>query len=174
MKSLVFVVLLCWTVAGGCAPWATYPHEEGTFNLSSARSEPVPSLMTEAIRYTRGHYGKDGEFAINLPRGTPPEVYKWVIRRLGGGHPMADPDEPTYHVAKVMARGTNSKVDVFYPTDTGYAFATISFQWDLMRGYRHVNTRVWLTADQPPPPHYVPHLAGTVQEPVASDAPEER
>jgi hypothetical protein len=150
-------------VLAGCAPFATYPPEQGMVELSGPTIEPIPTLMTESIRYAQSRYGDSAEeFAINLPPQTPPAVYETVIRRLGEGHPQLDADEPAYHVTSVRARGLTAQVDLFYPRADGfYEFVTISFRRDLLRGYEVQNTRFWRTDDQPPEPNYRPQAAET-------------
>ena len=72
-------------VVAGCAPFATYPPVQGMVELSGPTIEPIPTLMTESIRYAQRRYGDGTEaFAINLPPQTPTAVYETVIRRLGG------------------------------------------------------------------------------------------
>ncbi len=84
MKIAVLLAmgLVVWA---GCAPSATYPPIQGMVELSGPMIEPIPTLMTESIRYAQSRYG-DGpeEFAINLPPQTPRALYETVIRRLGG------------------------------------------------------------------------------------------
>jgi len=172
MRSTVAAVLLCLIPVSGCTPLATYPPDVGGLGLSAPSLEPIPTVMAEAIRYAHGRHGSSEEFAINLPAGTPTAVYDRVIMLIGDGHPMQDPQEYTYHVTKVRVRGRNVTVDVFYPRpEGGYQFATISFQGDLIRGFRHERTRTWQTLDEPPGPNYVaaetPDEAG--QQPLASE-----
>ena len=158
--------LVAWA---GCAPFATYPPVQGMVELSGPTIEPIPTLMTESIRYAQSRYGDGAEaFAINLPPQTPPAVYETVIRRLGGGHPQLDAGEPAYHVTSVRARGLTAQVDLFYPRPDGfYEFVTISFRRDLLRGYEVQNTRLWRTDDQPPQPNYRPQGAeATVAAPT--------
>lgn len=145
---------------GGCAAVATYPGEKGTVDLSAPANEPIPTLMAVAIQYTYARYGDEDDFAINLPPGTKSALYDKVIRKVGAGHPMQDPDEPAYHITKVMARGLDGKVDIFYPLPDGtYEYATLTFHRDPLQGYLHERTRVWRTGDQPPPPGYIAPLA---------------
>ncbi len=143
-------------VVTACAPFATYPPVDGAVQLSGPTIEPIPTLMTESIRYAQDRYG-DGaqEFAINLPPQTPAALYETVIRRLGAGHPQLDVDEPAYHVTSVRARGLTAEVDLFYPrTDGFYDFVTISFRRDVLGEYAVRSTRLWRTDDRPPEPNY--------------------
>lgn len=173
MRSARRIVLAVALLAGGCAPWATYPPDEGALDLSGPRTEPVPTLMVTSIQFLHSRHSLGDEFAVNLPPGTPPQVYEWVLSRVGGGHPMEDPDEPAYHVAKIRVRGLKAQVDVFYPVDPvdggGYRFATISFHGDIVKGYTHEGTRVWHTGDQPPAPSYVRAAGPQGQGPLARD-----
>ena len=165
--ALIGIASVLLGLQGGCAAWATYPPIDETADWSGPARQPVPTLMADAIRVTRERKGGPTDFAINLPPGTPPAVYDQVIKRLGAGHPMKDLDEPAYHVTKVMSRGFNAKVDLFYPTPKGdYTFATISLERGPHGSYRHVYTRRWQTGDQPPPPAYrsAPRVASGEQE----------
>ena len=103
IASLVVVMLL---TAGGCAPWATYPPDEGGMDLSGPRTEPVPTLMVESLMVMKDQADVGTEYAVNLPPGTPAQVYDWVLGRVGSGHPMLDPSELTFHVTKVRPTAT--------------------------------------------------------------------
>ena len=160
--SVVVVV-----VVTACAPLATFPPVDGSVQLSSPTTEPIPTLMAEAIRYAQNRYGDQaGTFAINLPPHTPTAVYETVIARLGRCHPQFDADEPAYHVTSVRARGLRAEVDLFYPRADGfYDFVTISFRRDVLSGYEVLSTRLWRTADQPPGPNYQRPAEATVAVP---------
>jgi hypothetical protein len=152
--------------ATACSPAITYPPEQGVMTSSTAATEPVPTLMAEAIEFAYDRWGDGGEFAINLPPGTAPEVYDKVIQRLGGGRPMQDPDEPAYHVTRVSSQGFEATVDLFYPKPDGaHQFVTMTFHREMVGGWQHQHTRAWQTGDQPPPPAYAEALAGTSPEP---------
>ncbi len=140
---------------GACTPLATYPASTGPVNPQAVVNEPIPTLIVETIDYAHTLHGQGSDFAINLPAGTSPRLYERVIARLGGGHPMLDPDEPAYHVTEVRSKGLMGSVDLFFPMDDGsYAFVTITFRRDLIHGYVHESTRWWDTGDQPPGPGY--------------------
>ncbi len=141
---------------GSCAPVVTYPPDNGAADLSTpAAHEPIPTLMSVSIRYAYARYGNEDDFAINLPPGTTASIYEKVIQKVGAGHPMQDPDESAYHITKVMVRGLDGKVDMFYPREDGtYQFVTFTFKRNPFQGYVHESTRVWKTGDQPPPPNY--------------------
>jgi hypothetical protein len=144
-----------------CAPAITYPPEEGVLTSNAVPAEPVPLLMAKAIELTHTRHGQGDDFAVNLPPGTPPDIYDRVIRRIGAGHPMRDPDEPAYHVTRVASQGFEATVDLFYPKPDGtYGFATLSFHREVVGGWRHEHTRVWQTGDQPPPPSYTEVVTG--------------
>ncbi len=148
----MFVLVLALSA---CAPVATFPREQGTINPSARLNEPIPTLMAESIKYAWSRYGNEEEIAINLPPGTPPAVYDKVIRRIGAGRPMEIPDEPAYHVTRVLARGLEGHVDLFYPTEAGgYEMVTLTFRRDVLGSYRHEHTRVWRIGEEPPGPNY--------------------
>jgi hypothetical protein len=152
-------------LATACSPAITYPPEEGVVSSRAAPGEPVPTLMADAIEYAHDQWGEGENFAINLPAGTPPWVYKKVIKRIGAGHPMEDPDEPAYHVTRVSSQGNTGMVDLFYPKPDGdYGYVTLTFRLQPIGGYRHMTTRTWHTGDEPPPPNYPDVVAGASPE----------
>lgn len=155
MRRAACVALIGSMALGGCVAVATYPPDDGAGSMSGPKTEPIPTLMAEAISYVNHRSRGSGDFAINLPPGTPASVYDTVIRRIGGGHPMEDPDDDrAYHVTKVRLRGRHALVDIFYPDGDGHRFATVSLEGDLLAGFSATNLRVWHIAAQPPPPYY--------------------
>ncbi len=173
MRSARMCLIAALVPLAGCAPFATYPPDEGAL-LRSIPREPVPGLMAEAIRYTHENYGgaSGDDFAVNLPQGTPDRVYDRVLERLGSAHAMDDPGESAYHVTKVRVRGMKATVDVFYPTADGtYQLATLQFVKPTpFEDYEHRSTRLWHTGDQPPPPRHVMREAPVpYQVPLASE-----
>jgi hypothetical protein len=160
--STTVLLALSGLLATACAPAITYPLEEGVMTSRSAANEPVPTLMAKSIEYAHTEWGEEGDLAINLPPGTPPAVYNKVIKRLGAGHPMQDPDEPAYHVTRVSSQGHEALIDLFYPKPDGtYGYVTLTFRLQLIGGYQHHTTRTWHTGDQPPPPAYPETVVGT-------------
>lgn len=161
MRKLILSVLTGFA-ASGCAPFATYPPDEGSMIDARGDTEPVPALMAEAIRYAHEQdhsvASAGGDFAYNLPPGTNGRTYAVVKERLRGiGHPQTSLQEQAYHVTKVRVRGRRAMVDVFYPkTDGGYQFETVTFLGDLWVGYKVESSRLWQTDDQPPAPSWMP------------------
>ncbi len=175
MRTALFSVL-AGLAACGCAPFATYPPDEGSLTESRSDLEPVPTVMAKAINHAHQENGGSGDnFAYNLPPGTRPDVYALVEERLGGaGHPQASVDELAYHVSKVRIRGRWAMVDVFYPkADGSYQFATVTLLGDVWVGYHVENTRLWETGDEPPSPSYAPKQPGDheqIQRVLATDS----
>lgn len=155
--AMLVAICVLGVYLGGCTPMATYPPIEGSFELSGPSTEPIPALMVASIRYVHDKFGGEGgDYAINLPAGTPAKVYDLVIKRLDAGRPMQDPAEPAYHVTAVRVRGWSAEVDIFHPRRDGfYEFVTLSMQRDILPMYKVTNTRMWRTGDVPPGPNYV-------------------
>jgi hypothetical protein len=121
--------------------------------------------MAEALEYAYGQWGNEGDLAINLPPGTPPGTYDKIIKRMGNGHPMRDPDELAFHVTRVSSQGVEAQIDLFYPKPNGaYQFVTMTFHREMVGGWKHRQTRTWQTGDRPPPPSYPEAVAGTSPE----------
>ncbi len=164
MKRALSAGLLCSILLSACAVVVTYP-PESQVELGGPRTEPIPTLMTEAIRVAHANYGEgETDFAINLPPGTPMEVYNDIIARLGTAHRMRDVNEPAYHVTRVQVRGLEAKIDLFYPLTGGeYQLATLSFRRKIGR-FKHEGTRIWRTGEQPPLASYTPPLSAEPDE----------
>ncbi len=138
-----------------CSLVATFPSDTRALDRDSVASEPVPTLIAEAVNYASAMYDSDGDPAINLPAGTSMVLYARVIDRLGDGHPQLDPDEPAFSIVKVRARGSDGEVDLFIPNiDGSHSFATLTFHRDFAK-YTHVRTKWWDTGELPPPVNYV-------------------
>ena len=93
-----------------CSLVATFPSDTRVLDRDSVASEPIPTLIVEAVNYACAMYDPDGDPAINLPAGTGMALYAKVIDRLGDGHPQLDPDEPAFSIVKVRARGSDGEV----------------------------------------------------------------
>jgi hypothetical protein len=167
---------LAATTFTACSPVATFPSDTRALTSNSVPSEPVPTLIAEAVNYACSMYDPDGDPSINLPAGTSILLYRKVIDRLGDGHPKFDPNEPSFSIVKVRARGIDAEVDMFIPNiDGSHSFATLTFRREF-RKYAHIRTKWWDTGEQLPPVNYVviewheadqvPDVDGPVEQPV--------
>ena len=170
LKSTGAVIcLISLIAAGGCASYATYPPVEMTGKLANPSYEPLPTLMTEAIRFAHDHYGAgEDDFAINLPVGVPHEIYSRVIRKLGMGHPLTDPGEQAYHVLELRIRGMEAEVDLVYPRSNSiYELVTITFSRRLVEGWVVLSSRLWRIRVDVPPSNYIPPEPTSLPEPAS-------
>jgi hypothetical protein len=169
MSALAAVSLL-----GACSPWQTYPNVESSLSIGSAKTEPVPSLMAESIRHSHDKWGNrtysQTEPVINLPEGTPAEVYVTVTEKLGGGQPMMSPGQPAYHVTQVRVRALDAEVDLMYPAGDGLMReATLYFEKDVWSKFRVTGVRPWrVPVRETPPPHYTPEPVESAPAPDAA------
>lgn len=151
----------------GCVSWSSYPPLKMTDRMINPSNEPMPTLMTGAIRFAYFHYGSGEEdFAINLPEGVSHEIYTRVIRKLEIGHPMTDPNETAYHVLEIRIRGVEAEVDLLYPRSGSiYEMVTISFRRRLIEGWRVFTSRLWRVHVDRPQPNYVPPAPNVLPNP---------
>ena len=170
---VIFACLLAAaSLLSACSPWQTYPKVEGSLSIGSAKTEPVPTLMAEAIRHSHDKWGNrtysPTEPAINLPEGTPAEVYVVVTEKLGGGQPMMSTGQLAYHITEVRVRALDAEVDLMYPTADGMMReATLSFQKDIWSKFRVTAVRPWrVPVRTTPPPHYQPEAIETEAAPA--------
>lgn len=157
--TIAGILLLMSSLAQiGCKAGSTYPSPNMTGTLIDPTMEPLPTLMAKAIRFAHIRYGEGSEdFAINLPEGTPHEVYSRVIRKLGGGHPQTDPAEPAYHILEIRSKRLEAEVDIIYPREGSiYELVTISLSRRLVEGWVVLSSRLWRTQVRHPGPNYVP------------------
>ncbi|HRQ76766.1 MAG TPA: hypothetical protein PK098_12700 [Phycisphaerales bacterium] len=157
---LVMILGLLTPLVGGCAPWVTYPQIEGAGHFGSASFEPVPSIITEAIRYTNERSAKLDPLVFNLPQGSRVEDYDRILLRLGapsGVHPMREAGERAIHVTQIRVRAADAEVDVVYPRTGGlYETATLSMRQRLFGRFEVQRMRVWRVTVHPPLPTYPP------------------
>lgn len=154
-------------VIPGCVTWSSYPPLKMTDRIANPSNEPMPTLMTRAIRFAYFHYGSGEEdFAINLPEGVPSEIYTRVIRKLEIGHPMTDPNETAYHVLEIRIRGVEAEVDLLYPRQGSiYEMVTLSFRRRLVEGWTVLTSRLRRVHVDRPQPNYVPPAPNVLPNP---------
>lgn len=152
----VGLVLLVVCLLDGCAPWVTYPPIEGAAQVGHARLEPVPSIITESIKFSNERFAKmEGEIVFNLPEGSPPKLYQDVARRLGSARPMSAGDDRAIHVIEVRVRARNAEADVVYARADGHhEMVTLKLHQRLMHHYDVQHSRLWRIHVDPPPAHY--------------------
>ena len=120
----------------GCVGWNVYPAMEGEHGFSNPNSDPMPTIMTEALKWVVVRYppneraewtggapvvneeAADGPFAVNLPKGLNRAVYTKIAENVGhGAVAMAPGNEglPTYHISRLWVRGDEARVDLVRP-----------------------------------------------------------
>jgi hypothetical protein len=167
-------ILILAALLGACTPRITVPAPQGSVSMGSIATEPVPTVMAKSIQFSNEWYGTDAPPVINLPRGTPPEVYGAVIRRLGEGVPMTDPSQRAFHIESVRISGTTAEVDMIHPGTIGeYQSVTIYLDDALFRGWQVNNSRPWRFRVTPPAPHYVARPPKTEPAPPPAGTPSE-
>ena len=142
----------------GCGVNVTYPPVEGTPTfVGTPVTEPVPTLMTEAVRYVRARHGRDwnNDFAVNLPLRTKKWVYDRVIDNAGGGRIMTSVDDyPVIQISSVRVRGLSAEVDVTYPRFDTWEFATLTMERDIADRFRVTRDKIWRLRVKAPVPHF--------------------
>lgn len=164
---------LCIAVfLGACTPRITVPSPQGTVSMGTIATEPVPTVMAKSIQFANEWYGTDQQPVINLPRGTPPEVYAVVIRRMGEGVPMTDASQKAFHIEAVRISGTTAEVDMIHPGTIGeYQSVTIYLDDAMFRGWQVNNSRPWRFRVTPPQPNYVAPQPKTTPQPAPQESP---
>jgi hypothetical protein len=117
----------------GCVGYNSYPKEQGVRGFNNPNSDPIPPIMTEAVRWAITRYPavtpaewspplgvppEGSKFAVNLPVGVNRLVYLRVVDRIGfGAVPMEPGNErlPTYHISRIWVSGDEAKVDIVRP-----------------------------------------------------------
>jgi hypothetical protein len=143
----------------GCSPWATYPPVEvGPATMVTRPTfEPVPTVMSLAIKYARKEYAPGQDLALNLPAGADWQTYEKVFERLdGGGRPMLQAGEAAIHIVEVRARAFEAEVDLIYPRTGGPNQPATLFMHRGFNDWEVTKTRLWQIRDVlAPAPAYV-------------------
>jgi len=165
----LFIVLLL----GGCAPWVTYPPIEGAAQIGHPRLEPVPSIITESIRFANDRFAKmEGEIVFNLPPGSPAPLYQDVARRLGNARPMKADDERAIHVTEVRVRARDAEADVVYPRPVGHhEIGTLKLRQTVLHHFKVEQSRLWRIHVDPPAPNFPESIEHDDDHDRADDAP---
>ncbi len=173
-RAILLICLLAVVacMAAGCAPMRTYPPVEGAQEFPWPGAEPIPTMSRRAIRHERLRTNDDGPYYVNLPPGTPPEVYEKLFDLLRDTEPMMQEDDPTYHIVQVRARGLQGEVDLVYSApDVQPRFVTLTMRRDAM-DWRVTNRRVWRINVDVPAPNYGREIEEPPPPPQAPEAPE--
>ncbi len=145
----------------GCGVNVTYPPVRGTPSfVGTPVTEPVPTLMSEAVVWVRARHGAGwDDIAVNLPPRTKKWVYDRVIEKAGFGRIMTSADDrPVISVSEVRVRGLSAEVDVIYPRFDTWEFATLTLERDVVDRFRVVRSKIWRLRIKPPTPNFDPAL----------------
>lgn len=146
--------------AGGCvgsAQWPPLKNEEA--GLNQINSLAGRAVVGEALSFAvirqppvanapRGEI-YEGPVAVSLPPGVTLASYGVIVRRVG---PNAEPatlenrDRPTYHVSRVIIRGTTAEVDVLFPSPSFGTDAEGNARYQGMTIFLAGGTRPWRVA----------------------------
>jgi len=174
----------------GCAGYNTWPPQEGVRGLSDPNARPNDQVMLASLQYVTDRYPPDTErYAINLPEGLNPRLYKWIVDRAGeGAEPLTveNQDLPIYHLKQIKVRGREAEVMLLRPvTEAGtgpegemaYQPITVSLRGGL-DGWRIVHRREWIVGlEEPPPLNFWTGVDGTAiaateTDPAEAESPE--
>jgi len=92
--------------------------ESGTVSVSNPNARTPSEVVREALRYVVGRYPAGGRFAVNLIKGTQPNMADFIMRELPAGAELVSEDNtdlPTYHVGVTRIRMGAAKVDIIRP-----------------------------------------------------------
>lgn len=169
------ILLLTTLVVIGCAPWVTYPPIEGAAQVGHPRLEPVPSIITESIKFSNDRFAKmEGEIVFNLPAGAPAALFEDVARRLGNARPMTADDDHAIHITEVRVRAREAEADAVYPRPDGHhEMVTLKLHQRFLHYYKVQHSRLWRIHVEPPGAQY-PAVAAESEDswepPVERDA----
>lgn len=168
MHGLAGIGLLCGMMLTGCVGYNTWPPQEGVSGLSAPNVRPNDQVILASLQYVVERYPADSdEYAVNLPEGISPSLYRWIVDRVGeGAQPLTRENEhlPIYHVKQIKVRGREAEVLVLRPvTEAGlgpdgepaYQPITVSLSGRIASGWRIVNRREWIVGlEETPEPYY--------------------
>ena len=78
-----------------CSLVATFPSDTRVLDRDSVASEPIPTLIVEAVNYACPMYDPHVHPAINLPAGTAMAPHPKLLHRPADDHPPLAPPDST-------------------------------------------------------------------------------
>lgn len=161
--ALVGAAIAGLTLVGGCAGYNTWPPTPGSAGVANPNARPADQVMLAGLQYVVARYPVEGDqhYAINMPKGLNPRLYKWIVDRVGeGAEPLTfdNQDLPTYHLKQLKIRGREAEVLILRPvTEAGtgpdgvaYQPITVTLHGGL-DGWRCVHRREWAVGLDDPP-----------------------
>ena len=103
---------------GGCMGYSNMNTDSGTVSVSNPNARTPSEVVREALRYVVGRYPAGGRFAVNLVKGTQPNMADFIMRELPAGAELVsevNTDLPTYYVGVTRIRMGEAKVDIIRP-----------------------------------------------------------
>lgn len=105
----------------GCVSYANYPPVPKDTAFNDPNIPALESVMMAGLQWATTRYppGPEGTpFAINLPEGVKPAVYRRVARSLGeAAQPLTAENShlPIYHVGEMRVRGDQANIWIYRP-----------------------------------------------------------
>ncbi len=107
---------------GGCIGYSTWPPAEGKISLGDPNGPQMAPIMGGALKWAieNNPSGDSRTPVVNGPTGLRPHLYN-KMADLAGAEPLtpANADRPTYHIVRVMLRGSQGQVDLLAPNPPG-------------------------------------------------------
>jgi hypothetical protein len=106
---------------GGCVSYATYPPVPKDTAINDPNTPAMEEVAAAGLKWVVGKYppGPEGAaFALNLPEGTTPVVYRRMAAAVGNGAEVLTPENshlPIYHVVSIRIRGDQANVWIDRP-----------------------------------------------------------
>lgn len=117
--------------AAGCVSYANYPPVPKDTAYNDPNTPAMEEVMMAGLRWIAGKHITDptaapaaagaeepAKYAVNLPKGVKPAVYRRVARALGpGGRPLTPETShlPIYHVDSIRIRGDQANIWIYRP-----------------------------------------------------------
>lgn len=122
LARLIAATALTATLAlAGCVSYASYPPVPKNIAINDPNTPAMEDVMVAGIQWVTMKYpaGPEGTpFAVNLPPGTKPAVYRHVTAAAGKDAQPLTADTatlPTYHVVSLRVRGDQANIWIDRP-----------------------------------------------------------
>ncbi|MFT5422793.1 MAG: hypothetical protein ACI89L_000562 [Phycisphaerales bacterium] len=105
-------------LGGGCMGYSNMNTDSGSISVTNPNARTPSEVVREALRYVVGRYPAGGRFAVNLVKGTQPNMADFIMRELPAGAELVSEDNadlPTYHVGVIRIRMGEARVDIIRP-----------------------------------------------------------
>ena len=153
MMGLSVAGLVLAGIAGGCAPFATYPPDSDTGVRIYPWMAPAPEVMATSLRQVHARVSPDTPLVYNLPAGMTATTWKYVENKLGPDtRVMVEGDRVFLDLQRFGVRNTRAFADISVWNDGVGFLVTVTLERDNVMPFKVTNLqRFYISMSEPKP-----------------------